>query len=217
MDIQPPEKPPIVAQLDPQVKRDLEELRSKRFERALIKKPLIVTNGPFKSMSLEFDWTDLGIWPKPAKDFRDKSHGGNRYRHHDYRLIESRCTLRIPNDYKFTNDELSKTMRRLVSQTTGPVQKSEWDNIAVFGMSANPKFFTIESVEVIELADKRVITMTGTNKESGTREKSFYLSLAGDWKEYYEFCVGGSPDKATFESQLAKLDKALKTIVWKSK
>ncbi len=216
MDAEPP-KPPIVAKLTKEEEQRLERIFAEARKNPPKPKPLIVTNGPFKSMSLEFDWTDLGIWPKPAKDFRDKSHGGNRYRHHDYRLIESRCTLRIPNDYKFTNDELSKSMRRLVSQTTGPVQKSEWDNIAVFGMSANPKFFTIESVEVIELADKRVITMTGTNKESGTREKSFYVSLAGDWKEYYEFGVGGSPDKATFESQLAKLDKALKTIVWKSK
>lgn len=57
--------------------------------------------------------------------------------------------------------------------------------------------------------------MTGVIKETGTREKTVYVCLSGDWKETYEFGIGGSPDKKVFEKQVVKFDAALKTIKWK--
>ncbi|MBZ0187331.1 MAG: hypothetical protein K8F91_13875, partial [Candidatus Obscuribacterales bacterium] len=73
----------------------------------------------------------------------------------------------------------------------------------------------IESIEIVELGGKKVIVMTGVIKETGTREKTIYVSLSGDWKETYEFGIGGSPDKEVFKKQLVKFDAALKTIEWK--
>ncbi|MBZ0189988.1 MAG: hypothetical protein K8F91_27335 [Candidatus Obscuribacterales bacterium] len=57
--------------------------------------------------------------------------------------------------------------------------------------------------------------MTGIVKRTGTHEKNVYVSLSGDWKDRYEFGIAGSPDKETFEKQVANFDKALKTIVWR--
>ena len=58
--------------------------------------------------------------------------------------------------------------------------------------------------------------MVGVLKEDGTREKNLYVSLTNDWNKNYEILMGGSSDKRTFEQEVAKFDKALETVVWKS-
>ena len=99
--------------------------------------------------------------------------------------------------------------------TDGAVAKSDFEKVKIFGISGNPRFFDIESIEVVEIGRKKVVTMTGIVKRTGAREKNVYVSLSGDWKARYEFGIAGSPDKEKFEKQVANFDKALKTVVWR--
>ena len=215
MDAMPPEKPPLIAQLDPSVKHDLEQWRKNKLKHPDKPKPLTVENyGPIKSMTLASDWKDLGIWPR-SKNPLDKSHGGNRYKHHDYRLKGSDCTLWIPYD-PYPDSHVAKA-KAIIDTTTEPVSKEKWSELTgIFGSLPTPHFFTIHSVRISNLAGKRIVELEGIFKKDNHWEKTIYVSLSGDWNQHYEFGIGGSSDRATFDKEVAKFDKALKTVVWKS-
>jgi len=203
MDAHPPQRPPVVAQLDPEVKRKLDEMY-KRKTKPKIVKPLKVENvGPIKTMTLGLDWKDLGAGIAGGRPWR-----------HGYRHENPRCTLQV--HFRPDNHKSDCTFLQKLTQTTGPVSKSEWDKIIVFGESGNPRLFTIESVEVAKLGGKNVIVMTGQNTElDKSREKTVYVSLSGDWKNSYEFGIGSPADQ--FNKAESLFDEALKTVVWKEK
>lgn len=217
MDAQPP-KPPLVAKLTPEEQSKLDAIHRNRFNKPAYEEPLKVENyGPIKSMILGADWKDLGIWPQP-KDLRNKS-AGNPFKHHDYRLVDSQNTgtIRLPYHPKSDSDARAENVKALVDTISGPVPEAKWSDLdGVFGSAANPQFFTVKSVEVIELNGKKIITMTGIHKSSNSWEKNVYVSLAGNWRKYYEFGMGSSPDKQIFEKEAAKFDKALKTVIWRN-
>lgn len=177
--------------------------------------PLKVENyGPIKSMTLGDDWKDQGIWPRSENPL-DKSHGGNRYKHHDYRLVNADANLCVYFDPKPQFDERAAKTKNIVNSITGAVPKEKWSELSwVFGPSANLQFFTIHSVNIIELAEKKIIVMTGVLKRSGTQEKSIYVSLDGNWNNFYNFVMAIAADE-NFETTIAEFDKALKTVVWK--
>ena len=196
----PPEKPPMVKEMDPETKRLLDLMHSTKGEPSAT----ILDYGPIKKFDLGIGWEDVG--------------GGRmnpRHRFHTYRHVKDDCFLRVYTTAINNHDTTAAFVSNLVRITDGPVAKSDFEKVKIFGISGNPRFFDIESIAVVEIGGKKVVTMTGIVKRTGTHEKNVYVSLSGDWKDRYEFGIAGSPDKETFEKQVANFDKALKTIVWR--
>ncbi len=214
MDAKPPERPPLVSQLPPDVQRELDDIYKNAKNAPAVPEVLKVENyGPIKSMTLGPAWKDLGVWPRrnPKSDT-----GGNPYKHHDYRIIPDAGTLRIPhlpNSHSFEN---AAKVKALVDTMNGAVPKAKWSELnSVLGSAANSEFFTIESVDVVKLGGRRVITMTGTLKETGTREKDVYVSLSGTWTKTYEVGIGiGRNDN--YHDAVSKFDHAMKTVEWRT-
>ena len=114
------------------------------------------------------------------------------------------------------SDEKAKFFTEYTQTNTGLVAKSDFDKLRyLFGTAGNPRLFTIESIEIVELGGKKVFAVSGANANTGTREKNIYVSISDDWKETYEFVFAGAPDKEKFKMQVANFDKALKTVVWR--
>lgn len=212
MDAKPPERPPLIAQLSPDEQRQLDEIYRNAKNAPAVPEVLKVENyGPIKSMTLGPAWKDLGIFPKlnPRSDT-----GGFRYKHHDYRIIPDAGTLRIPHLPNPHSYENAAKVKAIVDTMDGAIPKDKWSELdSVLGSAANDEFFTIESVAVVKLGGRKVITMTGTLKETGTREKDVYVSLSGSWTKSYEVGIGVG-HKDNFHDAVSKFDQALKTVVW---
>ena len=179
--------------------RFLNELARKRG------KTTVVSYGPILMMELGHDWIDRGVHVI-----------GGRPVWHNFRLEEPRCTLRVYRMPVSNSQKKADSVHALVSSTAGPVPEDKWQDLRyIFGMSGNPKYFTIESVEVTELGGKKVIAMTGKHTEDGSLRKGIYVSLSGDWKESYEFGIGTTSDKENFDKAVTRFDQALKTVRWK--
>ncbi|MBZ0188339.1 MAG: hypothetical protein K8F91_18980, partial [Candidatus Obscuribacterales bacterium] len=108
MDAKPPDRPPVVVQLDPEVKRRLDLMYKNKGK----EKPTIEVRdfGPIARMSLGTDWKDLGVGPK----FKDKSHGGGLVQWHSYRIEEPRCTLRIYGSPRPHSDKRANEAKTVV-------------------------------------------------------------------------------------------------------
>lgn len=167
-------------------------------------KTTVVSYGPILMMELGRDWKDLGVHVI-----------GGRPVWHSFKLEEPHCTLRVYRLPVNHHESTSSFVRNLVKTTTGPVSKEKWKDMTIFGGAGNPKYFTIESVEVTELGGKKVIAMTGKHTEDGSLRKGIYVSLSGDWKESYEFGIGTTSDKENFDKAVTRFDQALKTVRWK--
>src|SRR5690606_7718466 len=117
-----------------------------------ISKPLQIENwGPIKSMKLGAQWKDLGVWPRQTNP-REKSHGGNRYRHHDYRIMPDNGTLRVEFDSKVHSNVAAAKVKDVVNSIEGPVPREKWSSLdAIFGSAANANFFKIDSVHIDKL------------------------------------------------------------------
>jgi len=164
---------------------------------------LVVSYGPIIGMPLVgAGWKDLGVGVI-----------GGRPVGRSYRYENPRCTLTIyfrPTNHK---QDDSAFLQKL-TQSIGPVPKSKWEEINLFGGSAG--LFSVESVEVVELGGKNVIIMTGQHtKGDRTRAKHVYVSLSGDWKDSYDIAFGGLADSNIFDKQVTMFDKALKKVIWK--
>ncbi len=169
-------------------------------------KTLKITDyGPIASMVLGSDWKDVG--------------GGSsnpRYRFHSYKLVDGDAVLRVNSTPLPRSDSTAKAVASLVDRTDGPVSPSDYEPLRIFGTAGNPKLYTIESVEVVDLGGKKVIAMTGQLKQTGSREKNIYVSLSGNWTNNHEFGIAGSADRKEFDKQVAVFDKALQTILWRA-
>ncbi|MBK9144530.1 MAG: hypothetical protein IPM23_18725 [Candidatus Melainabacteria bacterium] len=168
-------------------------------------KTTIVSYGPILMMELGSDWKERGVHViagRPAWQ--------------NYRLESPLCTLRVYRLPVNHHESTASFVRDLVENTTGPVSKEKWRKITIFGGAGNPRFFTIESIEVLELGGKKLISMVGQHiKNDGAREKSIHVSLSGDWKDSYECGIGTTSDRDNFDKAVARFDQALKTVRWK--
>lgn len=203
----------VLTSKDPEFKKRLLNALLKGTE-APVKGEITIVHdyGPIARMTLDDEWIDRGEWPRA----QDKFHGGNRYRWLSYRLVGEGGALRI-NALPSPNSDKRAQLYKQFTKRSGRVNESDYDKFRyLFGTSGNPRFVTIESIEVVELGGKKVVAMTETNKESGSRAKTIYVSPPGDWREAYEISFGVGADK-DFEKALEKFDKALSTIVWRQK
>ncbi|MDZ4834925.1 MAG: hypothetical protein SGJ27_14200 [Candidatus Melainabacteria bacterium] len=212
MDAQPPPKPALTKQLSPQNKRKLDLfLNSKTRPIPTVLK--VQNYGPIASMTLGDDWTDIG--ERPNSD--DKFHGGNWHRWRNYKLAGDGGTLRVHARSEPCADDDARNYREFIKTHNSAVDKAEYDKFRyLFGMAGNPRFFTVESIEVVELGGIKVVAMSGQNTEDSSREKTIYVSPSGDWKEAYNFGIGVSAGK-DFDKAVEKFDKALSTVVWSKK
>ncbi|MBZ0186508.1 MAG: hypothetical protein K8F91_09695, partial [Candidatus Obscuribacterales bacterium] len=165
-----PEKQVLIAKSDRYVDEDIKKI-NEMIRARKARGGLTVSYGPIAAMDLGPGWEDLGVIVIGGRPVRQ-----------GYENKSLDCALSV--NFKADNHKSDSAFLQNLTQTTGPVPKSDWHNLRyLFDEAGNSKLFIVHSVDIAELGSKNVVVMTGQHTSGNlTRAKHVYVSLSGDWK-----------------------------------
>ncbi|MDZ4835275.1 MAG: hypothetical protein SGJ27_15975 [Candidatus Melainabacteria bacterium] len=214
MDSESPKPPAIVKKFD--MDKELDAMIKRAKERPPeVPHPTLKDHGAIQRLDFTPDWLDDGIYPRLEERQRDrhKISDPRLKNYHAFKLKDDPNSALVFWDYDLPlNSSLASYMKKLVSKV-GPIESTEWPKIPVFNRFGSSEQYQIDSVDVMTLNGKNVLYMRGHHKASSKYESHVYMSRNGEWA-WFSRIEYGSPDKATYDRDIKKVDAMLKKIAW---